>query len=65
MPTVRVTVPKNDLTEDQRSRLVAHVTEEIGRFFEAENKGDLRDYVIVHVNETAGGGYGVGGAVIG
>lgn len=65
MPTVRVTVPQDDLTGEQRSRLTGHLTEAVGAFFEAEGKGDIRDYVVVHVGETAAGGYAVGGEVIG
>lgn len=65
MPTVRVTVPKDDLTNEQRERLVGRLTEDVGRFFESEDKGDLRQFVVVHVTETAERGYGVGGEVIG
>jgi len=65
MPTLRVTVPQDDLDAEQRERLVGRLTETVGGFFEAEGKGDLRPYVVIHITETAARGYGVGGEVIG
>lgn len=65
MPTVRVTVPHQDLSTAQRQRLVGRLTEEVGQFFESEGKGDLRRFVVVHLLETGEGGYGVGGEIIG
>lgn len=65
MPTLRVTVPRNDLEAEQRTRLATHLTETVGRFFEEEGKGDLRPYVVVHITETAEQGYAVGGEIIG
>lgn len=65
MPTLRVTVPRNDLESGQRARLATRLTETVGRFFEEEGKGDLRSYVVVHITETAEQGYAVGGEIIG
>lgn len=65
MPTVRVTLPQDDLSGEQKARMVERLTETVGRFFEEEEKGDLRSYVVVHISETAAQGYGVGGEIIG
>lgn len=65
MPTLRVTVPRNDLEAGQRTKLAAHLTETVGQFFEEQGKGDIRPYVVVHISETAEQGYAVGGEIIG
>lgn len=65
MPTLRMTVPKQDLTDEQRRRLVDRLTETVGAFYEEEGKGDIRANVVIHISETAGQGYGVGVEIIG
>lgn len=65
MPTVQVTVPQDDLDQDQRQRLVGQLTETVGQFFQQEKQEDVRDFVVVHIRETAPGGYALGGEIIG
>lgn len=65
MPTLRMTVPENDLTNEQRERAVAELTEALGRFYDREKGEDLQPFVMVQISETAPRGYAVGGEIIG
>ncbi|MDN3519487.1 tautomerase family protein [Aquisalimonas lutea] len=65
MPTVRVTVPQGDLTEDQKRDVVERLTETVGSYYQEEKEEDIRSFVMVQINETAPGGYAVGGEIIG
>lgn len=65
MPTVQMTVPQGDLTREQKSAVVEQLTDTVSRFFREHKREDVRDFVVVHIHETAPGGYALGGRIIG
>lgn len=65
MPTIRLTVPPNAWTKDEKSILVESLTEALASVAEKSGKGDLRQFIGVQIDETAEGGYAVGGKVLG
>lgn len=65
MPTVQMTVPQGDLTREQSGELVERVTTVVSDFFREYKQEEVRDFVVVHIRETAEGGYALGGQVIG
>lgn len=65
MPTVQMTVPQGDLTQEQKAEVVERLTDTVSRFFRDAKQEDVRDFVVVHIRETAPGGYALGGRIIG
>ncbi|PQJ36074.1 hypothetical protein BSZ35_17000 [Salinibacter sp. 10B] len=65
MPTVRVTIPQGDLSDEQTARFVERLTDAVQQFYLDETGEDLRDVVNVQIQETAENGYAVGGEIIG
>lgn len=65
MPTVQMTVPQGDLTQEQKSEVVERLTETVSQFFQEYKEENVRDYVVVHIRETSPGGYALGGHIIG
>lgn len=65
MPTIRVTIPQDDLDEDQTSQFVERLTDTVSEFYVDEKGEDIRSFVNVQIHETAENGYAVGGDVIG
>ena len=66
MPTIRVTVPKDSWTKEERAKIVTKLTEGLVAVAEeSPGKGDIRQFVNVHIEETAEGGYAMGGQVVG
>ena len=65
MPTIRVTVPKAAWTPEEKGVIATKLTEALGAVAETAGKGDIRRYINVHIDETAEGGYAMGGQVVG
>lgn len=65
MPTLRLTVPEDDLDAEQKDKLIARLTDTVSQFYQEAHGEDLREFVNVQILETAEGGYAVGGTVIG
>ena len=65
MPTIRVTVPKNAWTVEQKSEIVQSLTDGLAGIAQTAGKGDIKQYINVHIEETAEGGYAMGGTVVG
>lgn len=65
MPTVQITVPKNDLSNPEKSELIEQLTNSVSRFYRDQKNEEIKDFVNVQINETTSGGYAVGGEVIG
>ncbi len=65
MPTVRLTIPQDDLSDAQKVRFVERLTDTVQQFYLDETGEDLRDFVNVQIQETAEKGYAVGGEIIG
>ena len=65
MPTIRVTVPKDSWSKDEKAAIVAKLTDGLASVGQSSGKGDIKPYINVHIEETAEGGYAMGGNVIG
>ncbi|MEO0324292.1 MAG: tautomerase family protein [Myxococcota bacterium] len=65
MPTLRLAIPPNHWTKDEKQKLVEALTDALARTAEECGKGDIRKFVGVQIDETAEGGYAIGGTVFG
>jgi phenylpyruvate tautomerase PptA (4-oxalocrotonate tautomerase family) len=65
MPTIRVTVPKSAWTKDEKAAIVSKLTDGLNTVASDSGKGDIKQYINVHIEETAEGGYAMGGQVVG
>ena len=65
MPTIRVTVPKAAWSTDEKAKIVAKLTDGLNTVASDSGKGDIKQYINVHIEETAEGGYAMGGQVVG
>ena len=65
MPTIRVTVPRNSWSVSEKADIVASLTDGLASVGQSSGKGDIRPYINVHIEETAEGGYAMGGNVVG
>lgn len=65
MPTIRLTVPPNDLDEEQKAAFIERVTDTVSQFYLEEKGENIREFVNVRIAETAETGYAVGGEIIG
>jgi phenylpyruvate tautomerase PptA (4-oxalocrotonate tautomerase family) len=65
MPTLQLTVPKDDLDADEKAELIDRLTDTVSEFYQKEQDEDIRDFVNVQITETADTGYAVGGTIIG
>ncbi|MEL6342989.1 MAG: tautomerase family protein [Myxococcota bacterium] len=65
MPTVKLTVPPNAWTKEEKAQLVARLTAAVADTAKDTGKGDITQFVGVQIEETAEGGYAIGGKVFG
>lgn len=65
MPTIRLTIPPNDLTDQQKQAFIERTTDTVSEFYREEKNEDIREFVNVRITETAETGYAVGGEIIG
>lgn len=65
MPTIRVTVPQSAWSKDEKAQIVSSLTDGLNAVAGASGKGDIKSYINVHIEETAEGGYAMGGTVVG
>ena len=66
MPTIRVTVPKDSWTKEEKAEIVTKLTDGLNDVAKASpGKGDIEQFINVHIEETAEGGYAMGGQVVG
>ncbi len=65
MPTIRVTVPRNAWSKHDKGEIAAKLTDILATIGREAGKGDIRQYINVHIEETAEGGYAMGGQVVG
>lgn len=65
MPTIQVTVPENAWTKEQKAEIASKLTDSLNSVAESSGKGDIKQYISVHIKETSEGGYAIGGNVIG
>lgn len=65
MPTIRLTVPPDDLSDQQKEAFIEHITDSVSQFYLEEKDEDVREFVNVRITETAKTEYAIGGEVIG
>ena len=65
MPTIRLAVPPKAWTKEEKSKLIGALTDTLTQVAADCGKGDIRQFVAVQIDETAEGGYAVGGQVFG
>ena len=65
MPTIRLAVPPKAWTREEKAQLIAELTDALAKTAEACGKGDIRQFVGVQIDETAEGGYAIGGNIFG
>ncbi|MEO0569247.1 MAG: tautomerase family protein [Pseudomonadota bacterium] len=65
MPTIRVTVPKSAWSVEAKADIAAKLTDSLAEVARKDGKGDIKPYINVHIEETAEGGYAMGGNVVG
>lgn len=65
MPTISVTVPRDAWTKDQKAEIAQTLTDGLAGIAQSAGKGDIKQYINVHIEETAEGGYAIGGNVVG
>ena len=65
MPNIRLTVPKDAWTKEEKGELIGTLTDAVAGFAADKGKGDIKDFVSVYVEETAAGGYSIGGRIFG
>jgi|GEM_PF-5544227 len=64
MPTIRVTVPKAAWSKEEKALIVSRLTDGLNAVAGDSGKGDIKPYINVHIEETAEGGYAMGGNVV-
>ncbi|MEO1272767.1 MAG: hypothetical protein AAFX99_32160, partial [Myxococcota bacterium] len=65
MPTIRLAVPPKVWTRDAKKKIVERLTAALAEVAKEEGKGDITPYIGVQIDETAEGGYAIGGNVFG
>lgn len=65
MPTIQVTIPQDDLNQNQKSQLVKRLTESVSEFYITEKDEQVKEFVNIRIHETAENGYAIGGDIIG
>lgn len=65
MPVIRVTLPQDAWSKDEKAKLANSLTEGMADVAARSGKGDIKSFVTVHILETAEGGYAQGGTLVG
>ncbi|NEQ54616.1 MAG: hypothetical protein F6K11_31540 [Leptolyngbya sp. SIO3F4] len=65
MPTIKLTVPRNAWTKDEKAQIIERFTTALNEVAQASGKGDIKQFIGVQIEETAEGGYAIGGQIFG
>ena len=65
MPTIRVMIPAGAWSKEEKGQIAAELTSALNRVAQEAGKGDIKQYINAQIQETAEGGYAIGGNVIG
>ena len=65
MPTIKLTVPKGAWTKDEKAKIVERLTNTLNEVAQESGKGDIKQFIGVQIDETAEGGYAIGGQIFG
>lgn len=65
MPTIKLTVPQGAWTKQEKAKLVERFTNTLNEVAKETGKGDIKQFIGVQIEETAEGGYAIGGQIFG
>ncbi|MEM1309271.1 MAG: hypothetical protein AAGF98_07185 [Cyanobacteria bacterium P01_H01_bin.153] len=65
MPTIKLTVPRNAWTKDEKAQIVERFTDTLNEIAQSSGKGDIKQFIGVQIEEAAEGGYAIGGQIFG
>lgn len=65
MPTIKLTVPKNSWTKDEKAQIIDQLTNALNDVAQTSGKGNIKQFIGVQIEETAEGGYAIGGQIFG
>ena len=65
MPTIKLTVPRNAWTKDEKAQIIERFTDALNEVAQASGKGAIKQFIGVQIEETAEGGYAIGGQIVG
>lgn len=65
MPTIRLAVPPNAWTKKEKAQLIEALTDALNTKAGELGKGDIKSFISVQIDETAEGGYVIGGQILG
>ncbi|MEM9150372.1 MAG: hypothetical protein AAGB19_07955 [Cyanobacteria bacterium P01_F01_bin.3] len=65
MPTIKLTVPQNAWTKDEKAQIIERFTNALNEVAQVSGKGDIKQFIGVQIEETAEGGYAIGGQILG
>jgi len=65
MPTIKLTVPQNAWSKDEKAQIIERFTNALNEVAQASGKGDIKQFIGVQIEETAEGGYAIGGQIFG
>lgn len=65
MPTIRLAIPPKHWSKDEKAKVVEALTNALANTAQELGKGDIKQYIGVQIDETAEGGYAIGGNVFG
>ena len=65
MPTIRVMLPAGAWSKEEKGKIAQGLTDALDRVAQEVGKGDIKQYINAQIQETAEGGYAIGGNVVG
>ncbi|MEM7322119.1 MAG: hypothetical protein AAF531_03445 [Actinomycetota bacterium] len=65
MPTIKLTVPPGAWSKDEKAAIIERLTNGLNDVATESGKGDITPFIACQIEETAEGGYAVGGQIFG
>lgn len=65
MPTIKLTVSKGAWNKEEKAKIVERFTNTLNEVAQESGKGDIKQFIGVQIDETAEGGYAIGGQIFG
>lgn len=65
MPTIKLTVPKGAWNKEEKAKIVERFTNTLNEVAQESGKGNIKQFIGVQIDETAEGGYAIGGQIFG
>jgi len=58
-------IPAGAWSKEEKGQIATELTDTLNRVAQEAGKGDIRQYINAQIQETAEGGYAIGGNVVG